>query len=198
LINIAGVLSLLALRKMAVLFAALRVVTAVLMFLPVWSERGVFTGSYFERLLFDDEALSWFVEELAERSFDLVFLGYCGYLYRTGRLSGSSFAAGPFARFLRGEFGLPLTFWLCGVIPAIVLDYTMELVASPWQWLTVAALAVAHVLIISVATWNAATKYARRKLWAILAKVAVVLSGIKWAITLPALASAFWTVLNQA
>jgi hypothetical protein len=88
-----------------------------------------------------------------------------------------------FVKILLGELGLPMTYWGLGVGGSILLVLILGglslTVTSPWFLRSVPIVSLAWGALMAVAIWNAATKYQGAKVWAILAKVAVVLGALR-------------------
>jgi len=96
-----------------------------------------------------------------------------------------------FARLFQGDYGLPKTFWLFGIlvwivhfaIDAALLSATRSS-ANHTIGVIVDALFLVYLLIVIPGTWNAANKYEGLKLFSILAKLICVV----WLILLAGLA----------
>jgi len=90
--------------------------------------------------------------------------------------------ADVFQKALRGDLGLPMTYWGLGIggglLLALILGISSALIASPLFTAAVAAVVIAYWILVSIAIWNAATRYAGPKGWAITAKVLVVLGAL--------------------
>lgn len=84
------------------------------------------------------------------------------------------------ARLLHGGYGLPITFWLAGILVwAIYIAIETSLIASqnykPTTTSMVAALTfIAYLFVLIPGVWNAANRYHGIKLWAILAKIVCI------------------------
>jgi hypothetical protein len=93
---------------------------------------------------------------------------------------------------LRGDVPLGKTYWLFGVVPGATfsvvgtyLDRQREFMAVP---AAIGLLGIAYFPVICVAIWQSASKYQGPKWLAVLAKVVVVLSAIRFytaVVTLP-------------
>src|SRR5262249_4983499 len=90
---------------------------------------------------------------------------------------------GVFAKLLGGELGLPMTYWGLGVgaslLLVLILGGLSVVVVSPWYLRAVPLIGLAWGVLMSIAIWNAASRYQGPKVWAILAKVAVVLTALR-------------------
>ncbi|OOG36044.1 hypothetical protein B0E51_18900 [Rhodanobacter sp. C05] len=81
------------------------------------------------------------------------------------------------ARLLHGGYGLPITFWLAGILVwAIYVAIETSLVVSQnykptTMSMVVALIFIAYLFVLIPGVWNAADKYRGIKLWAILAKI---------------------------
>lgn len=76
----------------------------------------------------------------------------------------------------RGELPLVLTYWAYGVGGNIAMKlFLLTLaVAMPVLALPVLLLSLIYSIFISVAIWRSANKYEGNRLWAILAKIAII------------------------
>lgn len=88
-----------------------------------------------------------------------------------------------FANLLQGNYGLGTTYWLYGVLIALVYGAVVGVViavsASPVVTLLGVAAIAAYQALVSLAIWRAAAKYPGSKVWAVLARVAVVVAGLR-------------------
>jgi len=85
---------------------------------------------------------------------------------------------GFFKKLYDGDFGLPKTYWLFGVLANIVLKGVTILVSASDSILLIGVSLLAIVvysIIQMIGLWNAASRYTGSKVWAILAKISVVL-----------------------
>jgi hypothetical protein len=93
---------------------------------------------------------------------------------------------GLIGRIWRGEEGLARTFWVYGFAVNILLKGLLLLIAFVSSGVPTFGLAVLGVLAFSlvysifiwVGIWRSASRYAGPKTWAVLAKIAVVVSII--------------------
>jgi len=84
-------------------------------------------------------------------------------------------------RLLNGQLGLALTYWVFGVLGAIMWKIAFQLLLPSPEGslaLVVIALMAVYFAFIYVAIWRAANKYKGRKEWALLAKTAVILGAL--------------------
>jgi hypothetical protein len=87
--------------------------------------------------------------------------------------------------FIYGGYGLPITFWILGVLIATVLGAVTKGITTHGKWVFLAGIAVIHALLITIAVWNAAKLYLGRSLWKWSAKLLAILSVAKWLWFLP-------------
>jgi len=84
-----------------------------------------------------------------------------------------------FRQFIGGEFGLPLTFWGYGVA-VNVFFYLALLIALEATNINIAfgvlGLMFAYLILVIVANWRAADKYAGHKVWPILVLLGLLLT----------------------
>jgi hypothetical protein len=92
-----------------------------------------------------------------------------------------------FLKFIRGGYGLPLTFWVFWVSIGLVLNYGIKYwqLSHAWQFAVVALLQLAHVCLGLLAVWNAAKRYVGLRLWSYLARFVVILNVIQWLLMAP-------------
>jgi hypothetical protein len=102
---------------------------------------------------------------------------------------------GFIAQVLAGDFGLANAYWLLGVIGGGLLSLPIVIFAEALERPKIAAILFVAYLIyivpVLVGIWNAAGKYKGRKLWAVLARVAVVIGALKILTVLLVLPKAF-------
>ena len=75
-------------------------------------------------------------------------------------------------RLWRGDVGLAITYWVFGVIGNYLLAIIVASIMGPTVAIVIMA---ASTLFVSVCIWRSATKYEGKPVWAILAKIAIVL-----------------------
>ena len=90
-----------------------------------------------------------------------------------------------FSKFISGGYGLPITFWILGVLIATVLGVATKGITTHGQWVFLAGIAIIHALLITIAVWNASKLYSGRSVWKWSAKLLVILSAAKWLWFLP-------------
>jgi hypothetical protein len=98
-----------------------------------------------------------------------------------------------FVRLFKGDISLPVTYWVFGVLiggvgfwivlEVIELNYATIATSSSGIWLTQGFywFIIACSLYILIAIWRSAGKYSGKAVWAILARVAVVLGALSLA-----------------
>jgi hypothetical protein len=82
---------------------------------------------------------------------------------------------GFFKKLSNGDFGLAKTYWLYGVLVGIVSNILM-LGATPTMALLLVLVMIVYAAFQLTGVWNASNRYTGLKIWAILAKIAVVIS----------------------
>ena len=90
-----------------------------------------------------------------------------------------------------GDFGLAKTYWLFGVLAGIVANIIGGLIESLLILLIFTALQIVYMIFFYQGVWNAANKYEGKVIWAILAKIAVVIGVITIIVSFVRLISAF-------
>jgi hypothetical protein len=84
---------------------------------------------------------------------------------------------------IAGDFGLANTYWWLGVFGGALLSIPAVVVSEALQRPRVAAVLflvfVAYIVPVMIGIWNAAGRYQGRKLWAILARVVVVIAAVR-------------------
>ncbi|MBC15769.1 membrane protein of unknown function [Pseudodesulfovibrio profundus] len=86
----------------------------------------------------------------------------------------------------RGEVALVKTYWIFGVLASFLLNGIVLLLSRSlagtgaiWPMFVFWFISIIYTLFIAVAIWRSADKYTGRKVWAILAKIMVVLSVLQ-------------------
>lgn len=81
---------------------------------------------------------------------------------------------------IKGEIALWKTYWLFGVIGNIITTFLINVFAqfSETLFLTILIIAIVYKTVVFIAIWNSASKYAGSKIWAIFAKIMVILGFI--------------------
>lgn len=101
------------------------------------------------------------------------------------------------SKLLAGGFGLPVTFWLFGVLFTLFLDFSQKnWVATKSIFLVFVVIVIFHLYVITVAVWNAAKKYKGHQFWAYAAKAIAVIGVIKWVLAMPDLIVGFLSVIG--
>jgi hypothetical protein len=81
----------------------------------------------------------------------------------------------------RGDYSLPITYWVFGVIGNVGLSIPMNLISPDSNTLafySLLALVFIYSILVSVGIWRSATKYRGLSLWKYLAKFVAILSFI--------------------
>ena|ERR1700730_2536552 len=99
------------------------------------------------------------------------------------------------AEVMAGDFGLANAYWLLGVfgggllcIPIVIFN---EALGRPKVAAVLFLVYVAYIVPVGIGIWNAAGKYKGRKVWAITARIVVVIGALKILTALLALPRAF-------
>lgn len=77
-----------------------------------------------------------------------------------------------------GDFGLAKTYWLYGVLVGFIVNIAIKPITSASLLVIVMLAYTLYEIPVVMGTWRAADKYQGSKIWALLAKVAVVLGAI--------------------
>ena len=85
---------------------------------------------------------------------------------------------GFFQKLSSGEFGLAKTYWLYGVVVGFVLSLGIKAITSMGLLTIIILTYAAYQTLVLSGTWRASNKYEGWKVWAALAKVAVVIGAI--------------------
>ena len=91
---------------------------------------------------------------------------------------------GFFAKLSSGDFGLAKTYWLYGVVVGTVSSFAMNLITSVGLLVPVLLAYTVYQVLVLMGTWRASSKYQGWKVWAVLAKIAVVLGVVMMFVTL--------------
>jgi len=90
---------------------------------------------------------------------------------------------GRIANLFEGNYGLPKTYWLYGALAGIVLGLVLGLTISITKSVLVALIAIillwVYQVFITIAIWNAASKYPGSKVWAVLARLGTVVGIVQ-------------------
>jgi len=91
---------------------------------------------------------------------------------------------GFFGKLANGDFGLAKTYWVYGVLVGFVVSIIINVITSIGGLVILMLAYTAYEIPVIMGTWRAANKYQGSKIWAILAKIAVVLGVISLAVGL--------------
>ena len=83
-----------------------------------------------------------------------------------------------FPRLLRGDYGLPKTFWIYLVLASLLMGMAFQLVDSPEMLIVLSLLFTAYRVIAFIGTWRAADRFAGGKVWVILSKIVVLVEAV--------------------
>jgi hypothetical protein len=83
-----------------------------------------------------------------------------------------------FSKLAKGELGLAKTYWLYGVLVGIVVSIISNVITSIGGLIILMLAHTAYSIPVLMGIWRASSKYQGLKVWAILAKVAVVFGVI--------------------
>ena len=92
--------------------------------------------------------------------------------------TSSSTEKGFLGKLANGDFGLAKTYWLYGVVVGVVVNIISNAVTSIGGLVILMLAYTAYEIPVIMGTWRAANKYQGQKIWAVLAKIAVVLGAI--------------------
>ena len=96
-----------------------------------------------------------------------------------------------FSKLLSGGFGLPVTFWIFGVLIAAALGLLTKNVGALWQLVVITLIVIVQFVLITIAVWNAAKAYTGARIWSWGAKLVVIAGVAKWLWYLPDLVVIF-------
>ena len=96
------------------------------------------------------------------------------------------------SKLLTGGFGLPVTFWIFGVLAAVLLDMLIKNTSALWPLVVATLIVITHLVLITFAVWNAASSYAGLKIWSWGAKLVAFAGVAKWLWLLPDLVVTFF------
>ena len=91
---------------------------------------------------------------------------------------------GFFGKLANGDYGLAKTYWLYGVLVGAVVSLISKAFTSAGVVLTLMFAHAVYWIPVAIGTWRAANKYQGPKIWAILAKIAIVIGAIMLAVGL--------------
>jgi len=89
-----------------------------------------------------------------------------------------------FSKLAKGDFGLAKTYWLYGVLVGTVINIIAKLIASRAVLLVLLLGYTVYGVPVLLGIWRASDRYAGPTVWAVLAKIAVVLGWFGLGITL--------------
>jgi len=90
-----------------------------------------------------------------------------------------------FSKLSGGDFGLAKTYWLYGVVVGIIGTIVVTAMSKAGNFALLLYFGlVAYQVVVAIGIWNASNKYTGSKIWAVLAKIAVVLGIIQLASTI--------------
>jgi len=84
---------------------------------------------------------------------------------------------------IKGDYGLAATYWVGGVLGSFIGGNALELSLKTGKLSTIFVVFISLVLYMTpvlIGVWNAARRYQGKTLWAVLAKIIVVLSCISF------------------
>lgn len=91
-----------------------------------------------------------------------------------------------FSKLASGDFGLAKTYWIFGVLVGIAVNFIVSTAGAVGSLNIIYFVALLHTLYffpLSFGTWRAADRYTGNKIWAILAKIAIILGVIALFVT---------------
>jgi hypothetical protein len=94
------------------------------------------------------------------------------------KTTSSSTEKGFFGELANGDFGLAKTYWLYGVVVGVVVTIISSKVTSIGGLVILMLAYTAYEIPVLMGIWRAANKYQGQKIWAVLAKIAVVVGAI--------------------
>ncbi len=86
-----------------------------------------------------------------------------------------------------GDYGLAKTYWLYGVLPGSIANLLSYAISQDSLFFVFFSAYTAYDVLVLVGTWRAANTYRGPRIWAIMAKAAVLLSSMMLAIGLLAI-----------
>ena len=101
---------------------------------------------------------------------------------------------GFFGKLSNGDFGLAKTYWIYGILVGIGANIISNFINSVGFLVLFIVACTAYEIPVILGVWRSSSKYNGLKLWAILAKISVVL----WVITLIAAWLIVFGLLTQA
>ncbi|PPD51332.1 MAG: hypothetical protein CTY12_08190 [Methylotenera sp.] len=92
-----------------------------------------------------------------------------------------------YLKFISGRLGLGVTFWIFGVLIALLLNFLNSRTSALWQIIVLTSVTFVHFVLIVIAVWNASKLYSGSQIWKWLARIIVILNVAKWLWYLPLL-----------
>lgn len=93
-------------------------------------------------------------------------------------------SGGFFTKLTNGDYGLPRTFWLFGVLVDVIVGIAARTIESTAAVVIFVLVYAAYRVLVLMGVWQAAGRYAEPKIWPVLAKIAVVLWALMLAVSL--------------
>jgi len=120
---------------------------------------------------------------------------------RNDKIHSNSMASkGFFKKLLDGDYGLAKTYWLYGFPVVFVANLIIRIIESeivpPVFFVIVLSLSLCQIALL-IGIWRASNKYSGAKIWAIFAKMSVVISSVAVVIVVILLANVVKTGLAQ-
>lgn len=87
-----------------------------------------------------------------------------------------------FKEMMAGKERLVITYWLWGVVGTMVVSFVLGFIAGllGLPMVLVMVLVLAYWAPVAMGIWKSSDAYKGNQIWAILAKVAVVLGALSW------------------
>ena len=101
-----------------------------------------------------------------------------------------------FLKFISGQLGPVVTFWLYGVLVALTFNFLTSHTSALWQVIVMAVVTFVHFILIIPAVWNASKLYQGRRIWKWLARIVALLNVAKWLWYLPLLVATISAALG--
>lgn len=89
-----------------------------------------------------------------------------------------------FTKLANGDYGLPRTYWLFGVLVGVIVGIAARTIESTAAVVIFVLVYAAYSVLVLMGVWQAASRYAGPKIWPVLAKIAVVLGALMLAVSL--------------
>lgn len=96
-----------------------------------------------------------------------------------------------FTKLEMGEYGLAKTFWLYGFLVRVIANGILKFISNKNIFIVCILLYALYELFVMVGIWRAANQYKGLKLWAALAKVAIILGIFAMLVSLPMIVDLF-------